>query len=68
MCEPGCAARSNRAARSTSEPAAAAMDCDWIAVMDSMDCDDGFDGFDGNDGMLQPAVLRKHLHDGMRAL
>jgi hypothetical protein len=29
---------------------------------------DGFDGFDGSDGMLQPAVLRKHLHDGMRAL
>ena len=35
MFEPGCAARSNRAARSTGEPAAAAMDCEWIA----MDCD-----------------------------
>jgi hypothetical protein len=28
----------------------------------------GIDGFDGGDGMLQPAVLREHLHDGMRAL
>ena len=57
MFEPGCAARSNRAARSTGEPAAAAMDCEWIAIdcewiamdcewiamMDWMDCD-GLDG------------------------